>query len=302
MPSPRRRSPDSVPRRRLFIHILIIFGLLGAVAVVLDRLADAGQGTDPDAGATVPPPSPPAAGGPPVAAVLPERPIESALGEAPPVLALSGEFPEEGPGTFRFAGGEGDVLGESGPVRRFRVAVEDGVDEDPAEFAGFVEDTLGDQRSWIASGLRFQRVAGRGGYDFTIYLATTGTTARLCAADGLDVVGGELPEGGVSCRMAGRVVLNLTRWRQSVPGYVDTEVPLEVYRQMLARGVPGGRGAGTGDAAAEHRSRWLRRLPVAIPGRSPLCRRPGAVSHAATPRVPSNNGWVRITASTGASS
>jgi uncharacterized protein DUF3152 len=233
MPSPRR-SHRSVPRRRLFIHILVIFAFLGGVAVVLDRLADAGQGTGPDAGATIPPPSRPSAERPPVAAVLPERPIESALGEAPPVLAMPGEFPTEGPGTFRFAGGQGDVLGESGPVRRFRIAVEDGVDEDPAEFAEFVENTLGNERSWIASGeLRFQRVAGRSGSDFTIYLATTGTTARLCAAVGLDVVGGQLPEGGVSCRTSGQVVLNLTRWRLSVPHYVDAEVPLEAYRQML---------------------------------------------------------------------
>lgn len=150
------------------------------------------------------------------------------------MLALPGEFPDEGPGSFRFAGGEGEVLGEEGPVRRFRVAVEDGVDEDPAGFAEIVEATLGDRRSWTASGeLRFQRVAGRGGYDFTIYLATSGTTARLCAAVGLDVVGGQLPEGGVSCRTSGQVVLNLARWRLSVPHYVDAEVPLEVYRQML---------------------------------------------------------------------
>jgi hypothetical protein len=232
MPSPRRSS-GSVSRRRLLIHILIIFGIMGGVAVVLDRLA--GAGPDTGAGASTPTPPPER---PPVPAALPSPPVpsptDSAFGEAPPVLALPGGFPADGPGTFRFADGEGAVLGESGPVRRFRVAVEDGVDEDLAGFARFVEDTLGYQRSWTAGGdLRLRRVPGRAEHDFTIYLVTTGTAVRLCAAVGLDVIGGQLPDGGVSCRTPGRVVLNLTRWRQSVPHYVDAEVPLEIYRQML---------------------------------------------------------------------
>jgi uncharacterized protein DUF3152 len=233
MPSPHR-APPSFSRRRLAISILTIIGFLGVVAVALDRLADTGQGT----GATPATPPGPAAGPPPVAAALPSlpasSPADSALGEAPPVLALSGEFPDSGPGTLSYAGGEGEVLGESGPVQRFRVAVEDGIDEDPDEFAEFVEDTLADRRGWVAGGgVRLQRVPGGAGHDFTIQLVTSGTADRLCAAVGLDVVGGGLPEGGVSCRSSGRVVLNLARWRQSVPDYVDAEVPLEVYRQML---------------------------------------------------------------------
>jgi Protein of unknown function (DUF3152) len=235
MPSPRR-TPGSVSRRLLAINILIIVVVLSGVAVVLDRLADAGQGAG--AAAPTPSPSPPRPERPPVAAALPSPPAESpaasALGEAPPVLALPGEFPADGPGTFRFASGEGEVIGESGPVHRFRIAVEDGADEDPGEVAEFVEDTLGHRQSWTAGGdRRFQRVPAGAGHDFTIYLVTTNTAARLCAAVGLDVVGSGLPEGGVSCRTPGQVVLNLARWRQSVPHYVDAEVPLAVYRQML---------------------------------------------------------------------
>jgi hypothetical protein len=205
--------------------------VLAGVAVVLDRLADAGQDAGPPVTA---PPSVPATEAPPVPAALPERPDRSALGEAPPVLALPGDFPDEGPGTFRFAGGVSDVLGESGGLRRFQVAVEEGAGEDPAEVARFIEDTLADRRGWTAGGdVRMQRVPGGSAHDFTVLLVTTGTAARLCAAVGLDVVGGGLPDGGVSCRTPGQVVLNLTRWRLSVPQYVDAEVPLEVYRQML---------------------------------------------------------------------
>ena len=199
--------------------------MLGAGSFALDRLASAGAD---GAGAV-----PQTRAEPPVAAAFPV-PTHSPATKAPPVLSLPGELPTEGSGQFRFAGDEGRVLGESGPLRRFRVAVEEGIDEDPDAFGEFVDATLGHRQSWVASGqLRLQRVPDGAGYDFTIVLATTGTTARLCATAGLDVVGGHLPEGGVSCETGGQVVLNLSRWRLSVPQYVDAGVPLEVYRQML---------------------------------------------------------------------
>lgn len=225
-----RPTDASFSRRRLIVNVFLIFGMMAGVAVVLDRLADAGR----ERGVSAPAASASAAGEPPVVAALPEPPARSALGEAPPVLALPGDFPDQGPGRFRFAGGESGVLGESGALQRFRVAVEEGLAEDPAEVAAFVTETLGDQRGWTADGeLRLRRVPRDSAYDFTIYVATTGTAARLCAAAGLDVVGDGLPDGGVSCRTPGKVVLNLTRWRLSVPHYVEAAVPLEVYRQML---------------------------------------------------------------------
>ncbi len=36
-----------------------------------------------------------------------------------------------------------------------------------------------------------------------------------------------------SCRLPGQVVLNLDRWRTSVPEYVDAKVPLAAYRQYV---------------------------------------------------------------------
>jgi len=224
MPSSRVSVP-AASWRRLFIAAVVILSVLGAGAFALDRLA----GTGPGAADPVPLPS----ADPPRAAAFP-APTQSSAAKAPPVLALSGAFPSDGPGEFRFAGQEGEVFGESGPLQRFRVAVEEGIDEDPGAFAEFVDATLGHRQSWTADGqLRLQRVPAGAGHDFTVYLATSATAAELCATAGLDVVGGSLPEGGVSCRMSGGVVLNLSRWRLSVPEYVAAEVPLAVYRQML---------------------------------------------------------------------
>lgn len=220
--------PSRRPRRSRIVTALLLVVLLAGVGFVLDGLASTGRrAVDPLPLRTAPgvPPADPAA----------RAPTAAGFGSSPaPVLALDGEFPEDGPGTFQFAEDEGEVLGESGPVRRFRLAVEDGVDEDLDDFAEFVDDTLGARAGWTADGdVRFQRAAGDGGHDFTIYLTTSGTTAELCAAVGLDVVGSGLPDGGVSCRTPGQVVLNLSRWRLSVPHYVEAGVTLEAYRQML---------------------------------------------------------------------
>jgi Protein of unknown function (DUF3152) len=225
MPSPRVSDP-AASWRRFLLAATVILGLLATGALALDRLA----GADSNAAGPIPVPS----AQPPLAAVFP-APSQSPAAKAPAaVLSMPGEFPTEGPGEFRFAPGEGRELGEAGSLWRFRVAVEDGIDEDLDEFAEFVDATLGHRQSWTAGGqLRLQRVPGGADHDFTIVLVTSATAGRLCATAGLAVVGGGLPEGGVSCRTAGRVVLNLSRWRLSVPHYVEGGVPLEVYRQML---------------------------------------------------------------------
>lgn len=150
------------------------------------------------------------------------------------VLTLPGNYPVDGSGEFRYAPGEGEVLGETGPLRRFRVAVEEDIEEDVDAVAEFVTETLGAEQGWTAGGeLRFQRVPGDADHDFTVYLATSGTTERMCAAGGLCVTGGGLPDGGVSCRVPGQAIINYTRWRESVPHYVDLGVPLVTYRQMV---------------------------------------------------------------------
>ena len=154
--------------------------------------------------------------------------------------------PDSGPGTFTYSSGTGAVLGTAGTLRRFRVAVEDGVGADPDEFAAAVDAILGDPRSWIAVGsVRFQRVPQAAAAEFTIFLATPTTSEKMCREDGLHT------EKYTSCRLAsGKVVINLARWLTSVPDY---GAPLDVYRayalnhevgHQLGRGHEGCPGAG----------------------------------------------------------
>ncbi|MEU7824178.1 DUF3152 domain-containing protein [Catellatospora sp. NPDC049133] len=150
-----------------------------------------------------------------------------------PVYQLPGDFPASGPGTWKYAGGQGAVLGSAGGLRRYRVAVEANVaGAELAEFTRTVDRTLGDPRGWIGGReRRLQRVPAGSAYDFTIYLATGETTRRLCATGGMDT-----RLDGVSytsCRLPGRVVINLNRWRLSVPDYVNGRVELSVYRSYV---------------------------------------------------------------------
>lgn len=134
-------------------------------------------------------------------------------------------YPTEGSGQFVAARGDSPVRGYEGPLQRYRVAVEEGVGQDADEFAGAVDTVLGDPRSWIASGwLRVQRVAEVDAADFTIYLATPATSERMCVEGGLST------ERYTSCRLPGRVIINLARWMEAVPDY---EAPLEVYRAYV---------------------------------------------------------------------
>lgn len=224
----RERARHRRRHRRLAVTSLLILGFLGATAYLLDWLASADSGAAARQPlATVEPPAEPTP-------VVPTSPTPPEPTEPAPVLSLPGDFPAAGPGRFQFSTEQGDPMGESGQLRRFRIAVEDGVEEDVDEFAEFVDETLGAEQGWTAGGeFQFQRVPDGAPYDFTIYLATSGTTAQICAQGGLDVLGSGLPEGGVSCRIAGQVVLNLHRWRLSVTEFVDEQVPLAAYRQML---------------------------------------------------------------------
>jgi hypothetical protein len=126
-------------------------------------------------------------------------------------------------GTFTYDETTGPIFGRAGTLRRFRVAVEDGAGQGPAGFAAEVDAALGDPRGWTAAGQwRLQRVSRSAPADFTIFLATQVTAERMCAVGGLHI------QGYTSCRLTGRVVINLTRWLTAIPDY---GAPLEVYRQ-----------------------------------------------------------------------
>jgi hypothetical protein len=133
-------------------------------------------------------------------------------------------FPVTGSGTFGYAAGASPVFGRAGTVRRFRIAVEGRTGQTAAAFAGAVDRILSDPRSWTGSGrLRLQRVARSEPAAFTIFLATPGTSERMCASGGL------YTERFTSCRLPGRVVINLARWQLSVPGYGASLAEYQAY-------------------------------------------------------------------------
>ncbi|MGC4767824.1 DUF3152 domain-containing protein [Micromonospora sp. DT44] len=143
-------------------------------------------------------------------------------GEAHPAPS---DYPSVGAGRFSAADGETAVRGGDGPLRRYRVVVERDSGQDAATFAARVDEVLADPRSWIASGeLRVQRVADARAADFTVYLATPVTSERMCAEGGLST------ERYTSCRLPGRVIINLARWQEAVPDY---GAPLETYRTYV---------------------------------------------------------------------
>jgi hypothetical protein len=148
------------------------------------------------------------------------------------LLAMPGRVPTRGTGTFTYAPGRGKVLGTKGELRRFRVAVEKGSNEDVTVFAAQVDATLGDKRSWIGDGrVRLQRVSGSEKANFTVYLATRDTAGRMCGVGGVNITVSGRPY--TSCRATGRVIINLDRWRLSAKPYRDAKVPLPVYRQYV---------------------------------------------------------------------
>lgn len=146
-----------------------------------------------------------------------------------PVLALPGPVPAHGRGTFGYDARPGRVLGGAGTLRRFQVAVENGSGEDVQAFGDAVQRALTGPGSWVDSGrLRLQRVAPGTRAEFTVYLATRDTAARLCLRGGINIRKGGVPF--TSCRVTGRVVINLDRWRTSAPHLVAARMPLDTYR------------------------------------------------------------------------
>ncbi|MEU1607450.1 DUF3152 domain-containing protein [Micromonospora matsumotoense] len=153
------------------------------------------------------------------------RPTDGPGSGRPDGERTAADYPRSGPGRFTAADGRSEVYGSDGPLYRYRIEVEQGAGQDVHAFAAAVDDTLGDPHSWIGSGeLRFRRVPEAAAADFTIYLATPATSERMCAEGGLDT------EGYTSCRLPGRVIINLARWMDAVPDY---GAPLSVYRTYV---------------------------------------------------------------------
>lgn len=220
----RRRRPP--PGRSLAIFSGLLVAVTGVVAglvgpPLVDRLTSAEQ----PVAAAGPEPS---AGVAPLLATPGATPSVAGSAE-PPLLREPGPVPRSGQDTFEYAPGVGKVAGHAGTLRRYRVATENGSDQDVKKFAEAVEQTLSDPRSWTGSGrLRLQRVPGGANYDFTVYLATADTAGRMCAAGGTDIRIDGQPY--TSCRTPGKVIINLDRWMLSVDHLVKAKVPLDAYR------------------------------------------------------------------------
>jgi Protein of unknown function (DUF3152) len=225
--SPRRRGVHRRPsghHSQPFLVVAMVLALIGAAIVLFEHLDIArasSPGADQRAGVIVDP----ASTGPSVA-TAPSASGSPSVAEQP-VISFDIAFPHSGPHTFRFATTTGPVLGTSGPIRHFRLALESNIDVVPmTDFAAKVDETLGDPRSWIAGGkYRLQQVPQSSSYEFTIYLVTSNTTRHMCAP---------LPTNGfTSCRQGSHVVLNLDRYMTSVAGYRSAKVPLDIYRTYM---------------------------------------------------------------------
>ncbi|SBT48039.1 Protein of unknown function (DUF3152) [Micromonospora auratinigra] len=208
--------------------MLVVLAFLAAagvgVAVAVQRPSSGAEVLVSD-GSPVPPPA--------LASVVPTpsaspSPVADPVPPAP-VLALPGPVPAHGRGSFAYEPRPGPVLGRAGVLRRFRVAVENGSGEDVHAFADAVQRALAGPGSWVDDGrLRLQRVAPGSRYDFTIFLATRDSAGRLCGRGGIDIRKGGVPY--TSCRVPGKVVINLDRWRLSAPHLVAAGMPLDTYR------------------------------------------------------------------------
>jgi len=149
---------------------------------------------------------------------------------APTPIITPSNLATSGAGTFDYATGTGAVLGKTGAIQAYHVAVEKGADtahggEDVAAFASDIDAILGSDQSWIAGGkVRFQRVPQATTAAFTVYLATAGTSEKMCADGGLHT--GQM----TSCRLPGKVIINLTRWMTAAIG--GWNASLQTYRSF----------------------------------------------------------------------
>ncbi|KGN36755.1 membrane protein [Knoellia subterranea KCTC 19937] len=105
--------------------------------------------------------------------------------------------------------------------------VERGAGVNASEAAKIIAATLGDARGWqTRDKVRFRAVSpaavAEGKVDMTIVLASPELTDKLCAP--LET------QGQVSCFNLRKVVLNVRRWTEGVPGYGTN---LAAYRQYM---------------------------------------------------------------------
>ncbi|MGW7365778.1 DUF3152 domain-containing protein [Streptomyces sp. NPDC054841] len=170
-----------------------------------------------------------ATGGSSSAGAAPDAPVRPST-PPPRKPTPPADVPVSGVGTFTTARSSGSPVG-SGPLRRYRVEVENGIDVVPgasvsaAEAAAEIEQILAHPRSWAAHGRgSFQLVSAGAEADFVIRIATPDTADELCLAEGLNT-GGQL-----NCETTDGVVVNLRRWVLGSPTFSG---PPSEYRHLI---------------------------------------------------------------------
>ena len=157
---------------------------------------------------------------------VPTAPAEGDAGPTPaPQVVGEESYVEVGDGSLSVVDGSSEVYG-TGPLKRFIVEVEDGIDVDGAGFAAAVETTLADPRSWGSGGrMSFQRVgaaeAATQDFDFRVTLVSPGNMETYCPGVGTG--------GYTSCRYGDRAVINLARWATAVPDYQGDVATYRLY-------------------------------------------------------------------------
>ncbi|MGR4882874.1 DUF3152 domain-containing protein [Streptomyces sp. LARHCF249] len=132
--------------------------------------------------------------------------------------------PATGTGAFKASAASGAAQGK-GPVRRWRIEVEEGSGVDPDSAARSVEAILGDPRGWTRDPAYGFQLAGPGQpVDFTVKIATPTTTDRLCEVATPELI------GETNCRAGHTVVVNLKRWKEGSPQFSG---PVEEYRALI---------------------------------------------------------------------
>ncbi|MFC4336107.1 DUF3152 domain-containing protein [Salininema proteolyticum] len=187
--------------------------LLGAGAVAYNEF-NPGEAGAPTTDRTTDSPSESIA--PPTASATPGTAAEDDDGEP-----ASRTLRYRGSGSFTYAEGTGEDIGEGGQHLNFNIAVEKGADLDLDEFASEAVNVLSDERSWIAGDWSFTFVGEHDPADFTLYLTSPYQRSVLC---------GSSEDVSVSCRNGDSVVINSARWLRGVPHWDDD---LESYRQYV---------------------------------------------------------------------
>jgi Protein of unknown function (DUF3152) len=220
-PSRLRRFVRRHGWRAYAVPLLTVVTLVTLVDLAVNDSAPAPSRSA--AATTVATPSVPA----PTTAVAPSAP---AAGDAEPTAteepSTETTYVEQGAGSLSVVDGSSRTYG-TGPLSRFIVEIEDGIEVDGAAFAEAVTLTLGDPRSWGAGGrMSFQRVgaaeAAAGQFDFRVALVSPGSMERYCPGVGTG--------GYTSCRYGDRAVINLARWATAVPHY---DGDIATYRQYV---------------------------------------------------------------------